>query len=132
MSSISGRNATGYIGGNIIGGCHQWTFRETVDDLDGTAGEDGGYANPDAGVLGGVLQISCWFDKSRASYVPIRAGTYVESIELYGDEINDTNASVSIPSGVVMDSEKGAETRGRIEIKATIKTKGEYTVADPG
>lgn len=129
MASISGSTATGKIGGNIIGGTHQFSFRETVDDLDGTAGEDQGYGNPDAGVGQGVVQISCWFDKSRAAYVPIRAGTYVEDLELF-DDISGSSF-VQIPAGVVMDSEKTAETRGRIEIKATIKTKGVYTVSDP-
>lgn len=130
MASISGKNASGTIGGNVIGGCHQWEFRETVDDLDGTAGEDGGYQNPDAGVGGGTVTIRCWFDKSRAAYVPIRAGTYVEALALYDDVVNDSPC-VDIPLGVVMESSKTAETRGRIEISATIKTKGFYDVLDP-
>ena len=129
MASISGKFAGGTLGGNVIGGCHSYSFSEAADDLDGTAGEDLGHANPDAGVLAGTVQIACWFDKARAAYVPIRAGTYVTDLALYDDLTG--SPCVEIPNGVVMSSEKTAETRSRIEIKATIKTKGEYTVNDP-
>ncbi len=128
--TISGKHATGSVNSNVLAGCHQWAFEESVDNLDGTTGSDGGYANPFAGVKSGTVRMQVYFNVATGVYTPIQAGTTVTDLWLYDDVVNGT-ALIQIPSGVVMRSTKTAETRGRIEVTCEIATKGIYTVNDP-
>lgn len=122
---ISGKGASGNVNGNLIAGCHTWKFNEKAVELDNATAANGGFENPEAGLIGGTVTLSVWYDVGLSAYTPIDAGSPVSNLNLRATAAGGN--MVSIPSGVVLESEIGAEVRGKIEATHTIKTKGAYT-----
>jgi hypothetical protein len=123
---ISGKFAHGYIGNNLIRGLAEWTFTEEADELDGTTGEDEGFDHPDDGVARGTLELTVIYFVGTSSYSPIKRGTAVTELFLYETAADGGDPAVYIPKGKVFRSSRQGPVKGRLEVRATIKTVGPF------
>ena len=124
--SISGKMSGARINGVYLVGTHDYTFEETVDELDGTTAADLGFGRPDTGVKQGTIRLTLYFDLSTGVYTPVRAGTEITNLTLY-DDVTGT-AFATIPTARVFRSSKKGSTRDRLMVDCEAKTVGAYTV----
>jgi hypothetical protein len=131
--SISGKymeTKIGDVSPVFVAGNYGWTVEESADDLDGTTGEDDGYANHYDGVWDAVVNLKGYMDVAAGEYTPVRRGTTISNLKLYRDK-DDATPAFTFPSCLVLNSTQGGEVRGKIEWTARIVLKGTYTYADP-
>ncbi len=125
---INAAGIHGYLGDNLIAGLHTAKFRESVVELDNATAVTQGYENPEAGLKGGTLTVSGWYDVGTSSITNHRAGAIVDcALFATGDE---TTPIVNIPIGLILDHELGGEVRGKIDFSFTLKTKFAFAMAD--
>lgn len=122
---ISGKLITGFVGSNPIAGLYQYSWREKVDELDGTTGFSAGFEVVEPGVKGGTLTMRCYFDLLAGGFAPFQAGAYATNIALRDHP--DAPPFLSIPLGLVTEAEKTGEVKGRLEYNITIRTVGAFS-----
>jgi hypothetical protein len=128
--AISGKKLSVDINGATLLGIVSWRASERVEELDAASAATNGFDNPEAGFGGCTVSIRGWFDILTGDYAPLRAGTVLTNLELFRN-IDDVTPAFLFASALVMESDQGAENRGRFEINATVKSKGSYTYNDP-
>ncbi|MBA4192479.1 MAG: hypothetical protein C0467_31305 [Planctomycetaceae bacterium] len=114
----------------FIPGNQAWSVTEKAAELEGETGEDEGYENPDDGLWGATIELRCFMDTVTGEYVAIRRGTLITNLKLYRDK-DDTLPAFVFPLCKVFTSTQGGETKGRVEVTATIRSKGPYSCNDP-
>lgn len=107
-----------------------WHVEEKSDELDATTAADAGYAHPDVGIIGATITLKGVLNIMSGVYSPIRTSTAIALLNLYR-ESTDTVAAFAFPNAICVQSNQGAENRGRFEIGATIKSIGTYTYNEP-
>ncbi len=130
---ISGKWIALKIGGVtpvLVPGVQSWSGRVVADQLDATTAEDGGYDNPDDGVKGCTIQAKIVMDINDGEYTPLKVGTLIADFKGYAD-ISAAVPIIHMPLCKVFESEFGGEIKGTVTYNVTIKSKGEFTEADP-
>lgn len=130
--SVSGKFLTVKIGATptILTGAFRWTVREAAEKLDRTTGSDNGFGNADAGVIDADGQIEFFLDTTLGGYNVVAAGTILTSLKLYRNG-TDLSPAYTFPTALILESEQGAEVRGRFQVNVRFTNQGSYTAADP-
>lgn len=128
--SISGKLGGGKIDGVVIAGVQDWEAVETIDQLDGTTGSDGGYENDDGGVRRVEVTMNLVQDISTGVYSAVSAGTEITNLQLFRD-LADVSPAFAIPTFRVYESGNRVEVRGRSTVRVRGRSAGSYTRNDP-
>lgn len=128
----SGKAGKGRIGGAGSGGTtihlHEWTVRETPDEIDGTTAEDEGYLVPDTGCIGIEATVRGYHFLTVTDLDPLFSGQRGTDLYLYTYLIGaDIGPFWRLNNFVITGMVHSSRVRDRIEFEFTAKSRGTFT-----
>ena len=115
----------------VLSGVQEWTVRETIDQLDGTTGNDGGFENDGGGIMRAEIDLTLVQDLSTGVYSVIACGTELANLKLYR-RVTDAQPAWTFPVARVFESTNAGRVRDRLTVSCKARSAGEYTRTDPG
>lgn len=128
-STNTGKVGKGRIGaGSAVITLHEWSVRETPDEIDATTAEDDGYLMPDTGCIGIEANIRGHYLINVTRLNLLFSGQRGTLLYLYTWLLApDTGPFWLLPAFVVTAMGHQSRVRGTIEFECTVKSRGTFT-----